>query len=242
MGAIEVFNRVEKKYRVPADVYPDLIKSLKRYMSEDAYCKNSSFYSICNIYFDTDNNELIRNSIQKPVYKEKLRLRSYGIPKEGDFLFLEIKKKFKGIVNKRRILLTFDEAKKFMQTMEVPLDGEKVNKQVAKELRYFIDFYDVKPKLFLAYDRMALFGKDNSDIRITLDKNIRTRRDNLSLIHGDEGEMVLDNNDYLMEIKVINSMPLWLTDIISAYEIKNVSFSKYGTEYTNYIKRSRFLC
>lgn len=237
--AIEVFNRVEKKYLIDEDTYRVFSELIEPYMEADEFCANDNFYSINNIYYDTDTDELIRNSIDKPVYKEKLRLRSYGVPELNDMVFLEIKKKFNGVVNKRRTVIRLSQAYDFLDNGIVPGDGDYLNMQVVRELKYFIEFYKPKPKVFLKYDRKALFGKEDNDLRITFDKNIRARREDLRLEAGDAGERLLEDGKILMEIKTTTSFPLWLTSILTKYEIKGVSFSKYGTEYKKFIQGIR---
>lgn len=237
--AIEVFNRVEKKYLIDEDAYRVFSELIEPYMEADEFCVNDNFYSINNIYYDTDTDELIRNSIDKPVYKEKLRLRSYGVPELNDMVFLEIKKKFDGVVNKRRTVIRLSQAYDFLDNGIVPEEGNYLNMQVVRELKYFIEFYKPKPKVFLKYDRKALFGKEDDDLRITFDKNIRTRREDLRLEAGDAGEQLLEDGKILMEIKTTTSFPLWLTSILTKYEIKGVSFSKYGTEYKKFIQGIR---
>lgn len=237
--AIEVFNRVEKKYLIDENIYGIFYELILPYMEADVYCTDGNFYSINNIYYDTDTNELIRKSIDKPIYKEKLRLRSYGVPAMDDIVFLEIKKKFDGVVNKRRTSIRLSEAYEFLDSGIIPEKGEYLNGQVVKEINYFIDVYKPKPKVFLKYDRKALFGKEDSDLRITFDKNIRTRRDNLRLEEGEEGELLLEEGKILMEIKTTASFPLWLTSILTKYEINSTSFSKYGTEYQKFIQGIR---
>lgn len=233
--AIEVFNRIEKKYLITEDIYDKFYNEIIPYMELDKYCKDGNFYSINNLYYDTDSNELIRNSIEKPVYKEKLRLRSYGIPSLDDRVFLEIKKKYRGIVNKRRTKLTLQQAYDLVNQEIIPTEGEYINQQVVNELYYFIQFYKPKPKLFLAYDRVAAFGKEDKNLRITFDRNIRSRRDNPELDKGDYGEQLLPQGKVLVEIKTATAFPLWLTDILNRNEIRNTSFSKYGTEYKKYL-------
>lgn len=237
--AIEVFNRVEKKYLIDEEAYRMFSELIEPYMEADEFCVNDNFYSINNIYYDTDTDELIRNSIDKPVYKEKLRLRSYGVPELNDMVFLEIKKKFDGVVNKRRTVIRLSQAYDFLDNGIVPEEGNYLNMQVVRELKYFIEFYKPKPKVFLKYDRKALFGKEDDDLRITFDKNIRTRREDLRLEAGDAGEQLLEDGKILMEIKTTTSFPLWLTSILTKYEIKGVSFSKYGTEYKKFIQGIR---
>lgn len=235
--AIEVFNRIEKKYLISEDIYDKFYEEILCYMEPDKYCRDGVSYSILNLYYDTDSNELIRRSIEKPVYKEKLRLRSYGIPKPEDRVFLEIKKKYRGIVNKRRTKLALQQAYDFVNSGVVPAEGDYLNHQVVKELEYFIKFYKPKPKLFLAYDRVAVFGKEDRNLRITFDRNIRTRRDNPEPDKGDYGEQLLPQGKILAEIKTATAFPLWLTEILNRYEIRNTSFSKYGTEYAHYIAK-----
>lgn len=231
MAPIEVFSRVEHKYIIDSAVYKNIRNQLKDYMYEDGFSTDGGFYTICNIYYDTATDELIRKSIEKPVYKEKLRLRSYGRAEPDTKVFLEIKKKFKGVVNKRRTVLKLKEAYDFAETYRQPEYRSYMNKQVLNELEYFMNHYKPVPKVFLAYDRAALFCKDDPELRITFDTNIRTRRDNLRLDADDNGELLIDKDVWLMEIKVINAYPLWLVDILNSNGLFKTSFSKYGTEY-----------
>ncbi|MBD5136663.1 MAG: polyphosphate polymerase domain-containing protein [Lachnospiraceae bacterium] len=231
MAPIEVFSRVEHKYIIDSTVYKNIRNQLKDYMYEDGFSTDGGFYTICNIYYDTATDELIRKSLEKPVYKEKLRLRSYGRADDDTKVFLEIKKKFKGVVNKRRTVLKLREAYDFTETYRQPEYRDYMNKQVLNELEYFMNHYKPVPKVFLAYDRAALFCKDDPELRITFDTNIRTRRDNLRLDSDDKGEQLIDKDKWLMEIKVINAYPLWLVDILNSNGLFKTSFSKYGTEY-----------
>lgn len=232
MAAIEVFSRVEHKYIIDNATYKNIRNQLKDYMYEDGFSEDGGFYTICNIYYDTETDELIRKSLEKPVYKEKLRLRSYGRAEPDTNVFLEIKKKFKGVVNKRRTALKLYEAYEFAETYIQPEYKSYMNKQVLNELEYFMNYYRTVPKVFLAYDRAALFCKDNPELRITFDTNIRSRRDNLRLDASDDGEPLMDKDKWLMEIKVINAYPIWLVDILNSNGLFKTSFSKYGTEYT----------
>lgn len=220
---MDVFQRVEKKYLMTAEICQLFQKEIQAYMQADQY----GLHTICNIYFDTISDELIRNSIEKPVYKEKLRLRSYGIPNYNSQVFLEIKRKYKGIVYKRRVAMTLKEASYYLEHGIRP----KNDSQILKEIDYFIKFYKPIPKLYLAYDRVAFFGKEDNNIRMTIDANIRSRKDDLALEQGDRGELLLEQDMYLLEIKVPNAYPIWLAEILSKLEIYPISFSKYGNIY-----------
>ncbi|MVX64806.1 VTC domain-containing protein [Clostridium chromiireducens] len=233
--AIKSFKRYEKKFLLGKEHYNNLIPRLLEYMNPDAHCKSGKNYSIYNIYYDTDNNDVIRHSIAKPYYKEKLRLRSYNIPSNPtDKVFLELKKKINGIVNKRRVVLTLEEAYKFLEFGKKPISDDYVNSQVINEIEYYLSKKPVVPKVYIGYTRKAFFGKEDKDFRLTFDSKIITRRGNLSLEAGCFGENILEEDQYLMEVKILGAMPLWFTNILSELEIYNTHFSKYGNEYMRY--------
>lgn len=218
-----VFNRYEKKYLMPEKIYEELRYRLKPYMKEDKY----GLHTICNIYYDTKDSLLIRRSIEKPKYKEKLRLRSYGIPNLDSHVFLEIKKKYRKVVNKRRIELTLKEAYDYVERGIRPdLEG-----QILNEIDFFLKRYPLEKSLYLAYDRIALFGKEDNQFRITFDQNIRSRRTFMGLENGDKGELLLPEHYYLMESKIMGATPLWFTKILSELNLYPTSFSKYGNIY-----------
>lgn len=233
--AIEVFNRYEKKYLITEQQLPRVLDEVEKNMILDKNNINRKTYNICNLYYDTADDYLIRESLSKPIYKEKIRLRTYGTPKQEEKAFLEIKKKVNGLVNKRRTQIGLQDAYSFMKKGEL-FFSEGMNLQVVKELEYMIQHYDLLPKVMLAYDRIAYFEKDNPDLRISFDTNIRTRRENLKLEYGSYGEPLIKEGVWIMEIKTAKAMPLWLSNLLSKEEIKKVSFSKYGTEFKNYIK------
>ncbi len=234
--AIEVFNRYEIKYRISNETYGVLRERLSEYMESDEHSKNGEFYTICNIYYDTDNHDLIRRSQEHPIYKEKMRLRSYGTVEKDKKVFLEIKKKYDGLVNKRRTKMILQDAYDYFETGVVPEIKPFMNAQVMSEIDYMKNRLDLKPKLFLSYDRCAMFAKDDKDFRVTFDRNITTRRYDLGLHYGIYGDKLIGEDEWLMEIKISDAMPLWMTEILSDMKIYKASFSKYGTEYTNFVK------
>ncbi len=233
--AVEVFNRCEKKYLLNEEQYRRLVGKLGAYMDYDVYNSDGKVYKICNIYYDTENDELIRRSIEKPVYKEKLRVRSYGKPGFDDKVFVEIKKKYNGIVNKRRTAMRLRDAYGYLDGDLLENDiieyNADVNRQVLDEIDYFKKIYKLVPKLYLSYDRIAYSGREDKGFRVTFDTNITTRRYNVRLEEESYGEQLLPPNVYLMEIKINGAVPMWFTKIISKLNIYPVSFSKYGTEY-----------
>lgn len=229
--AIEVFNRYENKYMLDRDILEKVQSRLSDYMELDGYNKRHETYTISNLYYDTPDSHLIRTSLQKPKYKEKLRLRAYGVPDPDAKVYVEIKKKFAGLVNKRRSGLPLREAYEFLRTGTVPDEKPDQNRQVLREIAYMLGIYDLHPALYLAYDRKAYFGAGQHDLRISFDANIRTRRYDLSLESGDYGNPLLPQEQWLMEIKTAQSIPVWLSSLLSEYRIYPTSFSKYGAEY-----------
>lgn len=233
--AIEVFNRFENKYFVRKEKLAAVLDEIEKHMIPDKFNIDRKTYSICNLYFDTEDDYLIRTSLAKPKYKEKIRLRAYGTPDKDGKAFLEIKKKVNGLVNKRRTEITVQDAYKFIENQGKIVVSEGMNLQVLKELSYMAQRYKLLPKVMISYDRMAYFEKGNPDLRISFDTNIRTRRYNLRLEDGGYGAQLTEPGMWLMEIKTAKTMPLWLTKLLSDEEIRRVSFSKYGTEFKHYI-------
>ncbi len=218
-----VFKRYEKKYLLTPEQYEQLRKCLQEFMQIDEY----GLHTISNIYFDTDTYELIRTSIEKPVYKEKFRLRSYGIPGQNDTVFLELKKKYKGVVYKRRVPMSLQQAMGYL--VDKKQTAEKT--QILSEIDWFFKMHEPVPKVYIAYDRIAFFGKEDPNLRITFDTNIRWRDYDLDLSKGDYGEPVMEPDRFLMEIKIPGTMPLWLSHLLTKLGIYSNSFSKYGTCY-----------
>ena len=229
----KVFNRTEKKYLLNKTKVEELIKKISPYIKSNKY----PYSKICNIYFDTENKELIRKSIEKPIYKEKVRVRSYGVPDKKDKVFLEIKKKFKGVVTKRRVAVTLKEVYEYLENGTFP----EADKQIFKEIDYCFKRHNLIPSIYISYERYSYQGKENKDLRITFDTNIISRDYDLRLEKGNYGTNLIDNETYIMEIKSIDSMPLWLTHALADLEIYPTSFSKYGKIYQKGLKEEKTL-
>lgn len=238
--AIEVFNRYEIKFIISDETYWLLKPQLEEYMESDSHSRNGEFYTICNIYYDTPDHAIIRRSIEKPSYKEKLRLRSYGVVGQKDRVYLEIKKKYNCCVNKRRTSIRLEDAYHYIETKKKPEVKEGMNGQILDEIDYLVHRYpELKPAVYLSYDRKALFGIEDHEFRITFDTNIRSRRESLGLDLGNYGELLLPKGQWVMEAKVKDTAPLWFAELLSRYKIYPVSFSKYGTEYQRTIANQK---
>ncbi len=223
MQTIAVMKRYELKYVLNKEQIDYLVNALNGHMEIDEYGKTS----IASLYYDTPNYRLIRESIEKPEFKEKVRLRSYGLNKPGKPVFLELKRKAYGIVYKRRITTSVDEVNEFFTNTNNNFDDG----QIEKEITYFRDYYErLVPSCLIIYDRVEYYEPDG-DLRLTIDYNPRYRVDDLRLDSSMEGISFFDDECAILEIKVQDSIPLWLTNILDKGNIYISSFSKYGEAY-----------
>lgn len=232
-----VFKRYEFKYLITRQQKRRLLALIAPYMVPDSYGRTT----IRNIYYDTPTYLLIRRSIEKPSYKEKLRVRSYKRAEPDSTVFVELKKKYNSVVYKRRLALTEADASLWLCDRQ-PSASQS---QIKNEIDYFLDYYGaLAPAVFLSYEREAYLSLDASELRITFDENILCRQTDLSLCSEVYGEPILPDGMVLMEIKCAGGMPLWLTDFLSGEKIYKTSFSKYGTVYREkiypYLKESKY--
>ena len=227
--AIEVFNRHENKYRLSGRTFAEISGAIAERIEVDKYNVGGETYPIFNIYYDTPGNDVIRASLSKPAYKEKLRLRSYGAPTADSTVYVEIKKKALGVVNKRRSGMKLREAYTFLESGAVPDIQPHMNAQALNEAAYILGRMPLAPAALLSYERVAFFGE--RELRVSFDTNIQTRRYDLRLEYGAYGEQLLGEGEWLMEIKTAGNMPLWLSGLLAKHKAYPASFSKYGAEY-----------
>lgn len=224
------FKRYEKKYLLTREQYLAVLDGMSGHMIPDEHPR----YTISNVYYDTENYDLIRASLEKPVYKEKMRVRSYGVPGNLDKVFIEIKKKYDGVVYKRRVTMEMIKADRYLRGMQAGSGS-----QISREIDWFMRFYKPVPKVFIAYDREAYAAKDGSELRITFDTGLRARSNDVDLRFGDHGVPLLTDDSILMEIKIPGTAPFWLARLLSENGIFPVSFSKYGTYYKEFVLGGR---
>ena len=226
MAVQQVFKRYEKKYILTGSQEKEFLKAIEGKMVMDKYGE----HTICNIYFDDDKFGLIRESLDKPMYKEKLRLRTYGVPENGEHqAFVEIKKKFDGVVYKRRIPLKLKDAEDYLYKGIHP-EGDS---QILREIDWFRKAHaPLEPRVVLTYVRRAFYGVENKDFRMTIDRDITCRYEGLHLTEGVYGKKLFEEGTSLLEIKIPGIMPLWMSEILSNLKIYPASFSKYGTYYS----------
>ncbi len=217
------FQRYEKKYLLTPAQYEWLKVQLSPYMKADEFGR----YTICNIYYDTPDFQLIRKSLEKPVYKEKLRMRSYGVASDTSQVFVELKKKFDGVVYKRRAVMDVPTAVEYLAgAHNLSEEG-----QICHEIDWFRDRWLPEPQVFIGYDREALADRGGGELRVTFDTNLRWRDTDLDLRRGDYGAPILPPEKILMEVKIPGVAPMWMARLFSHARIFPTSFSKYGACY-----------
>lgn len=224
---MQVFKRYELKFILSKVQFNKLEKLIAHYMTLDSFGR----HKIRNVYYDTDDYKVIRHSLEKPIYKEKLRLRLYGEASKSSEIFIELKKKFKGVVYKRRIKANYLEVDKFLNGLEHSIEQS----QVLKEIEYFKNsFDDLKPKAYIYYEREAYFCSNDENFRMTFDFNIKCRNKDVSLYDSKLDRQILEDNKVLLEVKTVNGLPFWLTSFLSNERVYKTSFSKYGTAYNEF--------
>lgn len=233
MKAKKEFKRKEHKYIIDSTKYNQFIIDLQKHMSIDKY----GLHTIMSLYYDTDDFLLIRLSMEKPTYKEKLRVRSYQTPNNDTTVFLELKKKIQGTVYKRRIELPYREYLKLETTKKLSENIERT--QTYREIDWVYKRYKtLQPRVLISYDRLSFFTPDDSNFRVTFDHDIRFRTHDLSLKNGSYGKLVAPEIGVLMEVKVLGAYPLWFVDLLNKYHLRKSSFSKYSQTYTRYIHKN----
>jgi len=223
--ANNTFERFEEKYLLTPAQYKAVMAGLRGRMQPDMFGRST----VSSIYYDTEDYRLVRASLDKPDYKEKLRVRAYGTTNAQSQVFVELKKKVDGIVYKRRVELPVGEAGALLAGEPTSEDS-----QVLHEIRYFMSLYQPKPRALLSYRRVAYTGGEPG-LRITFDDNIRYRLSALSLAAGSWGEELVPQGVTLMEVKAPGAMPLWLCHLLNQNGIYPTSFSKYGACYRDFI-------
>ena len=243
-----IFKRFEIKYMIDEAVFEKLMEVMDGYMIADEHGRST----VCSLYYDTSKHLLIRRSLEHPIYKEKLRLRSYGVAEPSDTVFVELKKKFCSVVYKRRIAMKYDKALSYLagngqiagsqvadsQVADSKIAGSQVadsqvaDSQIANEINYALKIYEnLAPAVLLSYEREAFYARNNHEFRVTFDRNILWRDYDLSLDKGIYGTPILADPKVLMEVKTDGAIPRWMVDFLTANKLYKTSFSKYGTAY-----------
>ncbi len=238
--AKHTFERREKKMLIDNDLVKDFVNDILEYMTPDEYNVGGEPYMISNIYFDDDGDNVIRHSVSKPPFKEKLRIRSYGVPNKDTKVYIEIKRKLKGVGIKRRAKLPLCQLSEYLETGKHPENIKYIDEQVLREVDYYRATYHVCPKVYISYMRNAYFGKENKKFRITLDRDITVRRQDLDLSLGSYGEKLLPEGKALLEVKFEGSVPLWFAHIMSKYSLSFTPYSKYGIEFKQMQRHKNF--
>lgn len=227
----EVFKRYELKYLISFEQYISLCEHLLEKMKYDAYGTEGK-YNIVSLYYDSDDSKIYYETRNKLRFRQKLRLRIYDQADETSTAFIEVKQKFKNVVNKRRTALPLNEAYDLLNTSGADWEQrnwQASNRQILKEAMHFKSLYDLRPELVVSYDRQAFSGIDEPDLRVTFDYNLMCRTDDLRIENGPEGQHFIDRDNVVLEVKVSETVPFWLSRLLSEHGCSKQSVSKFCT-------------
>ena len=226
------FERRETKYIIPNERFADFLTALAEYMEQDEYGR----HLIQSLYYDTDNYQMIRHSMEKPVYKEKFRVRCYGLACEDSLVFLELKKKIDRVVYKRRIAISYEAYQTWLAGGAFPMDEKQP--QISRELAWvFYQYPDLKPKVLISYERLSYFGKANAQFRVTFDQQISYQSEPFDLSTLNNRALVAPEIGVLMEVKALGAYPLWFVELLNQYQLQKSSFSKYAQTYQRHLRK-----
>lgn len=230
---MNIFRRVEQKYLITSEQYNALMEALGDKLVKDEYFYND----IYNLYLDAPDHRLIIQSIEKPMYKEKFRVRSYGLAENEDSkVYLEIKKKFDGTSHKRRISMTLGEFYKYMEKGNRPKNANPIT---LAELDYDFEKYNLQPSILINYERYSYYFRGNKDLRVTFDHNVKYRVKKPDLTNGDDMHHIIDKDMYIMEIKSLDSLPIKLSQLLAKLKIYPRGFSKPKNAYLKSLERAK---
>ncbi len=228
------FERRETKYMIANEQLTDFLTDLAKHMERDEYGR----HLIQSLYYDTDNYQMIRHSMEKPIYKEKFRVRCYGLPSEDSVVFLELKKKIARVVYKRRMAISYEAYQAWLSGGIFPMDEKQP--QISRELAWiFCQYPDLKPKVLISYERLSYFGKTDAQFRVTFDQHISYQSEHLDLSVTNNRALVAPELGVLMEVKALGAYPLWFVALLNQYQLQKSSFSKYAQTYQRHLRRRR---
>lgn len=234
--AKEVFNRYELKYIVNKALYKELLQALQGHVFMDKHGDQDGYYMVMNLYYDTADHLFFNETVNRQQFRQKLRLRGYNHINRDSNVFLEIKKKYRGVVYKRRTLLKLPEAYAFLADTLSKKDYslyDASNTQILGEVDFLKQFYQLEPKVIVSYDRQAFQGIHEEDLRVTFDRNLLKRETDLRIESRSDGELFMDPSLYVLEVKVNDRIPLWLSHILNDFQCWRQGYSKYTSSYNS---------
>ncbi len=225
---IKAIQRRELKYLLPWEQYQEVVNYLTAYLTPDEHHDGS--YTVTSLYFDTADYKAYRDKIDGQRYRRKLRMRIYG--KETTSAdapcFVEIKQRLNKTISKRRLLLPYETATA-LETYENLLgDANPGDRAVLEEVIYLRDVFQLQPACVVSYQRLAFNGGPyEPDLRVTFDTKLKGRIHELSLSSPAENHYFAPPDWCIMEVKVNERVPYWLTKMIATYGISLRRISKY---------------
>lgn len=224
--------RLEYKYLIPVDKLDSFRRELLPFVNLDDKHNDGNEYIVRSIYFDTHDLRFYREKVEGYKIRKKLRIRGYNFVENANPVFLEIKRKNDGYINKNRAPLEYQNLDEFLESASIndfiikDSNGE-LHKRDAEKFLYHLRKNSLKPIVLIVYDREAFFSKFDESLRITFDKNLRYKiYPSLENLFSEDLQ-VLHKNNFILEVKFSEGFPNWLSNLINKYQLSRKSLSKY---------------
>jgi SPX domain protein involved in polyphosphate accumulation len=227
---IRKFNRFELKYLLTLKQAEQFKTALRAFLIPDEHGNNNGHYTVASLYYDSPNFRCYREKVDGIKFRRKLRLRWYEtgeVLTDDALVFAEIKQRIDRVTQKRRATLPYWKALRLCNDRQFP-DHEDCDKAVIDEIFEFVWHYNLRPVSIVRYDRQAFIGTEyDIGLRVTFDTNLSFQTHNLHLHEQASGFLMLPPNQIVMEIKVNERIPYWLTEMIAAHNMQMIRVSKY---------------
>jgi hypothetical protein len=227
---VRKFNRFELKYLLTLQQAERVKAALRAYLVPDEHGENGGRYVVSSLYYDSPGFRCYWEKLDGLRVRRKLRMRWYEtgeVLTEETPVFLEIKQRVDRVTQKRRTLLPYDQALRLCNDRRLP-DPMPDDEAIVEEIYAFLWQYNLRPASIVRYDRQALIGSDyDIGLRVTFDTSLSFQAQPLHLHEGTNGLPMVHPGLVVMEVKVNERLPHWLTDMIADHNLQLARFSKY---------------
>ena len=227
---IRKFNRFELKYVITLQQAEQFKTALRAYLVPDEHGNNNGRYALASLYYDSPDFRCYQEKSDGVKFRRKLRIRRYETNElltDEAPVFVEIKQRVDRVTQKRRAILPYSQALRLCNDRQIP-DYAPEDKAIIEEIYVFLWQYNLRPVSLVRYTRQAFVGTEyDIGLRVTFDTSLSFQTHPLYLHEQPSGLPMLPASLVVMEIKVNERIPYWLTEMIAAHNLKMIRVSKY---------------
>jgi len=244
-GIIRKFNRFELKYLLTSEQAAHFENKIQGYLHPDTYGRGGK-YRLSSLYYDSSKYHFYWEKIEGIKFRRKLRIRHYESSEpltDQTKVFVEIKQRLDRVTQKRRLRLAYQDALELCSGKSIPEILLPEERSIAEEIHEMVLRYNLEPTSVVSYFRKAYLGTDYDEgLRVTFDTDLHYRTHDLDLRSKAKGESLLALHHVIMEIKVNERVPYWLTEFVGESNLKLIRVSKYcqSLEVSEKVPSSRF--